>query len=128
MMEKKMTKKAWFTEIIAIVEVSNADEEIKNGAVEMLKNQIASLDKKSSHTGLTKTQKENLEIAEEIKNALAETDKAVTITELQKISAKMAEYSNQKLSAILKNLVEKEGTVEKVIDKKRSLFKLKNNE
>jgi DNA-binding transcriptional regulator GbsR (MarR family) len=58
-----------------------------------------------------------------IKTALAEVGKAVTITELQNASATMAEYSNQKLSALLKKLVDA-GEVVKTTEKKKSYFSL----
>ena len=58
---------------------------------------------------------------EKIVNALNEIGRSVTISELQKENAEMAEYSNQKLSAMLKKLVDNK-QVTKMVDKKKSYF------
>ena len=55
--------------------------------------------------------------------ALETVGKAVTITELQTEVAEMSEYSNQKLSAMLKKLVDC-GRVTKTMDKKKSYFSI----
>ena len=47
----------------------------------------------------------------------------VTSTELQELDSEMANYSNQKLSALLKQLVE-ENRVVKTVDKKKSYFSI----
>ena len=60
---------------------------------------------------------------ETIKAELTRIDRSVTITELQKESETLAEYSNQKLSAMLKKLVDN-GEVTKIVDKKKSFFKV----
>ena len=59
-----------------------------------------------------------------IVNALQEIGEPVTISDLQKQNKEMSEYSNQKLSAMLKKLVDNEKTVIKTIDKKKSFFSL----
>ena len=56
-----------------------------------------------------------------IVNALTEIAKPVTITEMQELNTEMANYSNQKLSALLKQLVESNQVV-KTVDKKKSYF------
>ena len=117
-MEKKMTQKEMFNEIIALARKNG-----RSDIVEFAKGRIALLDKKSENRSQTKTQKENVEVMEKIKSALGEVGKAVTITELQAASAEMAEYSNQKLSALLKKLVEN-GEVVKTTEKKKSYFSL----
>ena len=58
-----------------------------------------------------------------IKVALKEIGKAVTITELQNSNEDMAQYSNQKLSALLKQMVESNEVV-KTTDKKKSYFSI----
>lgn len=120
-MANKMTKKEWFVEIKAIVEKAELDEEKKAGMTEFINHEVELLEKKHSKSGQTKTQKENLEIMEKIMTALAEIGKPVTITELQSASTEMAEYSNQKLSALLKKLVDG-GRVVKTQEKKKSYF------
>ena len=120
-MANKMTKKEWFAEIRAIVEKAELDEKKKAGMTEFINHEVELLEKKHSKSGQTKTQKENLEIMEKIMTALAEVGKPVTITELQSASTEMAEYSNQKLSALLKKLVDG-GRVVKTQEKKKSYF------
>lgn len=111
-----MTKRETFNAIMEIAEVK-ANEEF----VAFIKHEIELLDKKSSKSAPTKTQKENEGIIEIIFNALVEVGKPVTITELQAVSADLKDFSNQKISALMKKLVEC-GRVEKTTDKKKSLF------
>ena len=61
---------------------------------------------------------------EGIKNLILEVvgDSSLTITEMQKFSADLAEFSCQKLSALLKQLVENDKTVTKVTEKKKTYF------
>lgn len=89
--------------------------------VNFVNHEIELLDRKHSKTSQTKTQKENELIKESIVKVLTEIDRPVTITELQNESAEMEVYSNQKLSALLKQLVQN-GIVTKTIDKKKSYF------
>jgi 6-pyruvoyl-tetrahydropterin synthase len=93
----------------------------KEGAIAFIDHEVELLNKKSAKSGETKTQKENAEILAKIKAALVEVGKPVTITELQSASAEMAQYSNQKLSALLKKLVDN-GEVVKTTEKKKSYF------
>lgn len=118
-MEKKMTKKEYFAVLAEVV--ANSDMENKEGALAFIAHEVELLEKKSAKSGQTKTQKENAEILVKIKAELAKVGKAVTITELQAASAEMAQYSNQKLSALLKKLVES-GEVVKTTEKKKSYF------
>jgi HSP90 family molecular chaperone len=120
-MEKKMTKKEWFAVLASVVEASEMEN--KTEALAFINHEVELLEKKSAKSSQTKTQKENVEVMEKIKSALGEVGKAVTITELQAASAEMAEYSNQKLSALLKKLVES-GEIVKTTEKKKSYFSL----
>ena len=54
---------------------------------------------------------------------LAGLDEAVTVTDFIKADERMAEYSNQKVSALMKQLVDA-GKVIKATEKKKSYFKL----
>ena len=120
-MANKMTKKEWLVEIKAIVETAELDEEQRAEMTEFINHEVELLEKKHSKSGQTKTQKENLEIMEKIMAALAEVGKPITITELQNANTEMAEFSNQKLSALLKKLVDG-GRVVKTQEKKKSYF------
>lgn len=121
MANSKMTKKDWFATIRAMVEGSGNERE--NEILAFIDHEVELLEKKSSKSGQTKTQKENVEVVAKIENALREVGKAVTITELQTASEEMSAYSNQKLSALLKQMVSK-GTVVRTEDKKKAYFSL----
>ena len=111
---EKMTKREMFEMIKG---VCANDTRI----VEFCEHEIELLNRKSSKNTQTKTQIENESIKVAIVNALNEIGKAVTITELQESNAEMGTYSNQKLSALLKQLVESNEVV-KTTDKKKSYF------
>lgn len=121
MANSKMTKKDWFATIRAMVEGSGNERE--DEILAFIDHEVELLEKKSSKSGQTKTQKENIEVVAKIENALREVGKAVTITELQTASEEMSAYSNQKLSALLKQMVSK-GTVVRTEDKKKAYFSL----
>lgn len=112
MENKKMTKKQYFGVLLEIVK---GNEDLEN----FINHEIELLDKKTSSGTKTKNQVENENIKVEILNALAEFGKGVTVTELM---TKVA-YSNQKLSALLKQLVE-ENKVERTEDKRKVYFSL----
>lgn len=120
MTNKKMTKKNWFEELKNVVSAS--EYENKEEALKFLDREIELLNKKSSKNSMTKTQKENVEVVKKIKAALGTFEKAVTITELQK-TEELSEYSNQKLSALLKQMVTA-GEVVRTEEKKRAYFSL----
>lgn len=113
---KKMTKKEMFESLKGYV-ADNAE------MVAFIDHEIELLNRKASKSSQTKTQKENEGIMENILVALEKVGRPVTITELQNESEDMAQYSNQKLSALLKKLNES-GKVSKVTDKKKSYFSI----
>ena len=112
---EKMTKREMFEMIKG---VCANDTRI----VEFCEHEIELLNRKSSKNTQTKTQIENENIKGAIVNALTEIAKPVTITEMQELNTEMANYSNQKLSALLKQLVENDKKVVKTVDKKKSYF------
>lgn len=111
MENKKMTKKQYFGVLLELVQ---GNEDLEN----FINHEIELLEKKASSGTKTKNQVENESIKVEIVNALVELDRAVTVSELM---TKVA-YSNQKLSALLKQLVE-ENKVERIEDKRKTYFK-----
>lgn len=121
----KMTKKDYFNTIATIV--ANSDVDNKEDIQAFISHELDLLAKKSGKSGQTKTQKENEVIIEKIYNALAEVGSPVTITELQSQVPAMAEYSNQKLSALLRKLVKSDEVV-KTTEKKKSYFSIKEVE
>ena len=114
MENKKMTKKDYFKEILEIVK---ENEDLTN----FINHELELLDKKNSKSTMTKTQTENENIKKVIVNALTEIGTPVTITELQKKCVNLENYSNQKISALLKQLVDNE-IVKKVVEKRVTRF------
>lgn len=126
MENKKRTRKVILGEILNLAEVQ-ANEEYTNE----LNKIIAQLEKKNTKGGVTKTQKENEIVANMLVEELEKVGKPITITDLMNTSEVIKEYrlengnalSNQKISAIFKQLVENK-TLVKVIDKKKSYFSI----
>lgn len=112
-MTNKKTKRDLFLEVREVVA---GNEEL----VAFVDHELELLDKKAS-TKSTKVNDEQVSLMEKIVNVLNEIGRSVTISELQKENAEMAEYSNQKLSAMLKKLVDNK-QVTKMVDKKKSYF------
>ena len=115
---KRVTKRDNFEEVIKI-----AKELGRTDLVEFAQHEIDLLDKKASSKVTTKTQKENEGIKEVIKNFLNSTpNEMFTITQLQEKITDLADYSNQKVSALVNQLY-KANEIDKVVDKKKSYFK-----
>lgn len=113
---EKMTNKKALTWVIENVEDMPADVASKLTAM------IASLDKKSSgNRKPTATQIENEGFMETILEVL--TTEGMTASEVIKSHSDFDGMSNQKMSALLKKLVDG-GKVTKIKDKKSTLFKL----
>lgn len=122
MAEKKITKRE-------VVTMMLADENIKQNDmfVAYLENELALLTKKAENKKATKNQSENVEIKEVIIEVLGrmgngragEIQLAIQATDKEKY----ATLTNQRTSAILKQMID-EGTVVKTVDKKVSTFSL----
>ena len=115
---KKATKKEMFGELIKLAETNE-----RTDLIAFCEHEIDLLNKKASASGQTKTQAENEKIKIVIAEELTRIARAVTISELLKESEELGQYSNQKLSALLKQMVES-GTVTRVVDKKKTMFKI----
>ena len=122
MENKKMTKKETINLLIDVL-MGNKEVEDTQIFVDFLIHERELLEKKSSNSGQTKTQKENEIIKEKIVETLRELDKPVIITEIQGTNEELANYSNQKISALLTQLVNG-GVVKRVVDKKKAYFTL----
>ena len=116
----KMTKRDYFNAILAVL--ATVEDTDVSGLTAFVNHEIELLENKRSSTKPTKTQTENLAVKETIVSVLKEIGKPVTITEMQKFSAELAEFSCQKLSALLKQLVENDKAVAKVTEKKKTYF------
>ena len=116
---KKITKRDNFNKLLTIREVAEDTQ-----LVEFINHELELLDRKSaSHsTAKTANQKANEEIKTNIVDALVQLGKS-TISELQASSEEMAEYSNQKLSALLKQLVDSKQVV-RTMEKKKAYFEV----
>lgn len=117
----KVTKKDNFNALRAIVEATDVAN--KSALLDFIDNELELLAKKanSAKSKPSKAQAENEGIKTAIIAALNEAEKALTITEFQTAYPEFAEYSNQKLSALFKQLVDA-GAVEKTVVKKKSYF------
>ena len=114
MTETKMTKK----EMFAYIALKLGSEKM---VVDFCNHEIELLENKKAYKGETKTQKENALIIEKIYNTLVELAKPVRISELQNANEELSVLSNQKVSSLLKKLVDSEKVV-KTIDKKVAYF------
>lgn len=115
-MTKKMTKREVINAMLAVEEIS-ANDDFKA----YLENELAILDKKAANKKATKTQEENVDIKNEILNVL--TLEGATVTEIQGKSEKLGTLSNQRVSALLRQLIAEDKVV-KTTDKKKSYFAL----
>ena len=123
-MEKRLTKKDYFEMIKGVC----AD---RTDIVDFCNHEIELLSRKNSKSGATKTQKENEIVANMLVEELAKIGKPITITDLMNTSEIVKNYTlengnnltNQKISAIFKQLVESNKIV-KVVDKKKSYFSI----
>ena len=118
-MNKKLTNVVALEMVLAMEEVKSNQE-----LVEKLTKDDEQFEKKNnSSTGskkLTKTQIENEEIKAQILEVMTSEPKA--IKELQAENESLAEYTNQKLSALLKQLIG-ENKVERVEETRVAKFK-----
>ena len=113
---KKLTKKEKYGMVLDYIK----DNEM---LVEFINNEIELLNKKSSKNTLTKTQIENEKIKSVIVDTLKALDRPVVITEIQSANEELATYSNQKISALLTQLVNANIVIREV-DKKKAYFSI----
>lgn len=124
----KMTKKDFFKLLVGIVEkTENFDK--KTETLDFINHEIELLNKKSSAPGKKKTAhiKENEELMELIGIALELFGKPVTVTTMIKENAEMSKLSSQKLSALLKKMIEA-GKVVRTVEKRVPYFSLAKEE
>lgn len=117
-MANKITKAQMFAMIKAVEGVAT-----NPAMVEFLDHEIELLEKKSANKKPTKAQAENEGIKDLILANL--TNEGVTVSELMKKDKAFGELelSNQRVSALLRQLIEV-GKVVKTVDKKKSFFSL----
>lgn len=125
MTEKKMTKKDWFEVIKTVVE--NSEVERKEDVLSFINHEIELLSNRTVKSGMTKTQKENVNVCAEIREAFAEVAKPVTITELMNAVPSLKVYSFQKISALIRQM-KNSGEVVRTEIKNKAFFSLAENE
>ena len=116
-MANKVTKKE-------VINAMLANEVISANStwVAYLENELALIEKKAANKKSTKTQEENKGIKSVILDTLALIGSG-TITDIQNANSDLAKLSNQKVSALVRQLMET-GEVVKTTDKKKSIFSL----
>ena len=115
-MATKMTKKDYFMALLTLV--ANSNPENADVLTAFINHEIELLENKRSSVKPTKTQTENVAILDTICVHLMECGKPMTISEMQKMFPDLAEYSCQKLSAILNH----SERIVKTTEKKKSYF------
>jgi hypothetical protein len=113
--EKKMTKREMFEQIKAVAGLTDEMKAFIDRELELLAK------KNSAEKKPTKVQEENKGIKEIILDNL--TEEGITITDLQKKVPELGELSNQKISALMRQLVN-DLVVVKTEDKRKSYFSL----
>ena len=128
-MANKMTKKDYFAVLSAIVTEVNPTNSAD--ILAFIQHEVELLEKKNSAKSSkpTKTQLANEGLKDAIIATLAVIDKPVTITEMQKFNPELATdekgeaISNQRISALLRQLIDK-GIVVRTTEKKKAYFSL----
>ena len=117
--EKKITKREKFEMLMALSEVQ-ANPVLS----EFIEREIELLAKKNSaEKKPTEKQTENAGIKDIIIEVLTDEEKGMTISAMQKKCADLAEYSNQKISALVRQMI-LDGIVEKTEEKGKAYFRL----
>lgn len=117
-MEKtRVTKKERFERLIGIVEGAGVQD--VEELVEFLNHEIELVSKKRN--GQTKVQKANEELIEVIYNAIAKAKKSITVTEIYEVVKSDEITSPQKVSALVKKLVDAERVI-RTEEKKKAYF------
>jgi hypothetical protein len=117
-MTNKKTQKDYFNEIIELAAENGRDD-----LVAFCEDRIEKLSRKSGSKKPTKTQVENEGLKDVIKDAMATLGKASTVTEIQAVDITLGDLTNQRVSALLRQMVN-DGKVVKTIEGKKSLFSL----
>lgn len=113
---KKVTKKDMFNAILAVDGLSQEMQDF-------IKHEIELLNKKNSAKKPNAKQKENVGVKADILSVLAELGTPVTVSTLRKSSDKLIGFESQKISALLRQLLDS-GEVVRTLDGKTALFAL----
>ena len=113
---KKMTKRDYFTAILSKYPLTDEEKAFVEHELELLAK------KNSSEKKPTAQQTANEAIKSAIVEAM-ETNRLYTVTEIQKSVDECAELSNQRVSALLRQLKD-DGVVVRTEDKRKAYFSL----
>ena len=117
MTNKKVTKREKFEMLMAIAEV-----QANPMLTEFIEHELELLAKKNaSEKKPTAQQVANEGLKDVILNVLTENGGLMTITDIQKSAEELAELSNQRISALVRQMVGI--SVERVEDKRKAFFK-----
>ena len=120
MAEKKLTKRDYFNQLLGLDEVKGNEK-----LVNFISHELELLAKKNaSGTGKpTAVQVANEGIKSDILECMAnEPNRLFTISEMQKVFPCCAELSNQRVSALVRQLVA-DGKVERIEEKRKAVFR-----
>lgn len=118
MAEKKLTKKDYFNQLLGLDEVKGNE-----GLVKFINHELELLAKKNaSEKKPTATQIANEGVKDTILEVLVANGGLMTISEMQKANAELGEMSNQRISALVRQLMN-DGKVERVEEKRKAYFK-----
>ena len=113
---KKMTKADYFRQIMANYPLTEDEKAFVEHELELLAK------KNSAEKKPTAQQAANEGLKSTIIKALTENGGLMTVTDVQKSCEELSALSNQRISALLRQLKE-EGKVERVEDKRKAYFK-----
>lgn len=115
-MTKKITKRERFEKMLEKYDFTEEERVFIEHEIELLDK------KKSGERKPTATQIANEGLKEIIMEVLNSTGEMLTVTDIIKSHADLAELSNQKVSSLMTQLKDA-GKVEKVVEKRKSYFK-----
>lgn len=116
---KKMTKRDYYNALLGMAEVKANAEMVK-----FIEHELELLAKKNSaEKKPTAVQVANEGIKAVIVDVLAENGDKMTISEMQKVNAELGELSNQRISALVRQLLA-DGKVERIEEKRKAYFKI----
>ena len=116
MTNKKMTKREMFEQIKANYKLTDAEVAFIDHELELLAKKNASEKKPTAQ------QMANEGLKQTIMNVLTENGGLMTVTDVQKACDELAELSNQRISALLRQMRD-DGKVERVEEKRKAYFK-----
>ena len=112
---KKPTKREQFVALLAKYDFTSEERAL-------IEHEIELLEKKNSAKKPAAQQTANNGIKETILEVLTNNGGMMTITDIQKANAELGEMSNQRVSALIRQMIEA-GEVERVEDKRKAYFK-----